>query len=180
MFMNISGKSDLELIAEDYAFQCHEGTNHHYNDQPYHFHLKMVVVYAQKYLDLIRLEKREFILAAAWCHDVIEDTRQTYNDVKKVIGEEAAEIVYALTNEKGRNRKERANEKYYKGIQDTPGAAFVKICDRLANVNYSKRVGSRMLQAYWTEQPIFSEYLYKPQYNSMFQELNKMISYHGE
>ena len=69
----------------------------------------------------------------------------TYNDVKKVAGsmltEEqalmATEIVYALTNDKGRSRAERAGEKYYQGIRETPYAPFVKLCDRLANITYS-------------------------------------------
>jgi len=59
-------------------------------------------------------------------HDSIEDARLTYNDVMKVarnmMTEEqalmATEIVYALTNEKGRTRAERAGEKYYQGIRE--------------------------------------------------------------
>jgi ATP phosphoribosyltransferase regulatory subunit HisZ len=57
---------------------------------------------------------------AALFHDSIEDARLTYNDVLSIAKEymtegyakASTEIVYALTNEKGRNRKERANEKY--------------------------------------------------------------------
>ena len=49
----------------------------------------------------------------------------------------AVEIVYALTNDKGRNRAERAGEKYYQGIRTTPYAPFVKLCDRLANITFS-------------------------------------------
>ena len=48
----------------------------------------------------------------------------------------AAEIVYALTNDKGRSRSERAGEHYYAGIRETPYAPFVKLCDRLANMTY--------------------------------------------
>ena len=97
----------------------------------------------------------------AYYHDSIEDARQTYNDVlrtaKKWMTEEqalmAAEIVYALTNDKGRTRGERAGEKYYNGIRVTPYAPFVKLCDRLANVTYtcsidSGRKGSRMREVY--------------------------------
>ena len=49
----------------------------------------------------------------------------------------AAEIVYALTNDKGRTRSERAGENYYRGIRQTPYAPFVKLADRLANTTYS-------------------------------------------
>ena len=82
---------------------------------------------------------------AGFFHDSIEDARLTYNDVlhqaRALLTEEqalmATEIVYALTNDKGRTRAERAGEKYYKGIRETPYAPFVKLCDRLANVAYS-------------------------------------------
>jgi (p)ppGpp synthase/HD superfamily hydrolase len=88
---------------------------------------------------------------ASFGHDLIEDTRVSYNDVKKVLGEDAADIIYALSNEKGKNRKERANDKYYTGIRNTPGAVFVKLCDRIANVQYSKMTGSSMFEKYKKE-----------------------------
>jgi (p)ppGpp synthase/HD superfamily hydrolase len=77
--------------------------------------------------------------------------RVSYNDVKDALGQEVADIVYAVTNEKGKNRKERANDKYYEGIRNTPGAVFVKLCDRIANVQYSKMTGSRMFEMYKKE-----------------------------
>jgi (p)ppGpp synthase/HD superfamily hydrolase len=98
---------------------------------------------------------RSACLRAAWGHDLIEDCRVSYNDVKHVLGQEAADIVYAVTNEKGKNRNERANEKYYEGIRNTPGAVFVKLCDRIANVQYSKMTGSRMFEMYRKENDNF-------------------------
>jgi hypothetical protein len=101
------------------------------------------------------------VFFGAFYHDSIEDARLTYNDVMKVarkwMTEEQAllgtEIVYALTNDKGRTRSERAGEKYYKGIRETPYAPFIKLCDRLANVTYScsidsGRDGNRMREVY--------------------------------
>ena len=75
----------------------------------------------------------------AYYHDSIEDARLTYNDViriaKRWMDDEqaliATEIVYALTNDKGRTRAERAGEKYYQGIRETAFAPFVKLSDRL-------------------------------------------------
>ena len=70
-------------------------------------------------------------------------------------------MVYALTNEKGRTRAERANDKYYQGIRETPYAPFLKLSDRLANAGYScSQVGSgagnsRMKQVYSSEWPHF-------------------------
>jgi (p)ppGpp synthase/HD superfamily hydrolase len=92
---------------------------------------------------------------ATWGHDLIEDCRVSYNDVKEQLGQEAADIIYAVTNEKGKNRKERANDKYYEGIRNTPGAVFVKLCDRIANVQYSKMTKSRMFEMYKKENDEF-------------------------
>ena len=73
---------------------------------------------------------------------------KTYNDVRKrarSLGLDeaqafmAAEIVYALTNEKGRTRAERAGVKYYEGIRAVPYAPMVKLADRMANIRFSLR-----------------------------------------
>ena len=71
----------------------------------------------------------------------------------------ATEIVYALTNDKGRTREERAGEKYYQGIRETPYAPFVKLADRLANTTYScthaNNTNNRMKEIYARELPHF-------------------------
>ena len=79
--------------------------------------------------------------------------RQWLSEAQALMG---TEIVYALTNDKGRTRSERAGEKYYQGIRETPYAPFVKLCDRLANVTYScsidsGRDGNRMREVYKSE-----------------------------
>jgi (p)ppGpp synthase/HD superfamily hydrolase len=103
----------------------------------------------------VTLSLRTACLRAAWGHDLIEDTRNSYNDVMQVLGQEAADIIYAVSNEKGKNRKERANDKYYEGIRNTPGAVFVKLADRIANVQYSKMTQSRMFEMYKKENDHF-------------------------
>ena len=102
---------------------------------------------------------RDDVILAAWGHDLIEDTRTSYNDVREVLGHTPAEIIYAVSNEKGKTRKERANDKYYQGIRSTPGAVFVKLCDRIANVQYSKMSGSRMFEMYKKENSNFIQQL---------------------
>ena len=130
--------------AKIYAINCHNMTNQLYDGQPYEVHLNMVHDVALKFIHLIPIKDRNNVLAACYCHDLIEDARQTYNDVKKATNKMVAELSYALTNEKGKTRKERANDKYYEGIRQTPYATFIKVCDRIANYEYSKQSGSRM------------------------------------
>lgn len=156
----------------DWILEQHKSTNHKYDTYlPYEFHLRMVENVGRKFKHL--LDDREFYtgevivnpvsqvslrgacMLATWGHDLIEDTRVSYNDVKDHLGQEVADIVYAVSNEKGKTRKERSNKKYYKGIRVTPGAVFVKLCDRIANVQYSKMTGSRMFEMYKKENDDF-------------------------
>lgn len=140
----------------------HIKTNHWYDQYlPYEFHLRMVAQAAKDFIHLIpdsndgETQFRDNVTMAAYGHDLIEDTRVSYNDVKEVLGLQAADIIYAVSNEKGKNRKERANDKYYEGIRNTPGAVFVKLCDRIANVQYSKMTKSRMFEMYKKENDEF-------------------------
>jgi hypothetical protein len=156
------------------AHALHASVNHAYDRiRPYGFHLDMVVNWVRKYIGEVCENERDIlpIFFAAFYHDSIEDARLTYNDVMKVAREQmdeeqaflATEIVYALTNEKGRNRAERANEKYYEGIRETPYAPFVKLADRLANTSYAFSKGTadslRMSKVYREELPEFLEAL---------------------
>ena len=153
------------------AHELHQSVNQVYGDDlPYGFHLDMVAEGISNYGHLVCVREEDVVpmYFGGYFHDSIEDARQTYNDVmKKACGwmtEEhalmATEIVYALTNDKGRTRAERAGEKYYAGIRQTPYAPFVKLCDRLANITYSCSVdngrdGSRMREVYKREMPDF-------------------------
>ncbi len=109
-----------------YAIRKHKAVNQKYDKFDYDFHLNMVYEIAQKFIHLVDSDERENVLAGCWVHDIIEDARETYNDVRKETNETIAELAYALTNEKGRNRTERANNKYYQGIRDTKNASFIK------------------------------------------------------
>jgi len=104
---------------------------------------------------LLDEELNDYCGKAVWGHDLIEDCRVSYNDVKNQLDEGAADIIYAVTNDKGKNRKERAGVKYYEGIRNTPGAVFVKLCDRIANVQYGKMTKSRMFEMYKKENSEF-------------------------
>jgi len=177
---------DAELYSEirKTAAFLHESVNQMYGDNPYVYHLDNVAEFAVKFGHLVCESKTDIakIIFGAYFHDVIEDTRQTYNDVfklaKKIFtydddAKHAAEIVYALTNEKGRNRAERENDKYFEGLRAVKFASYVKMCDRLANINYSKTEGEeRMFKCYKKESPDFlRRILYRTPENEIPQEM---------
>lgn len=167
------------MTAKDYAIKAHADTNHFYDVEkqiPYSFHLKMVVGFAERFIYLIPTTYHQIIYDACWCHDVIEDCRQTYNNVLKITNVTTADIVYAVTNEKGKTRRERANHKYYQGIKETEFATFVKLCDRLANFQHSIDTGNSMAKRYKDENRSFISSLYDSKYEEMFYLLRKMES----
>ena len=167
----IEANASLISQIKESAHELHRSVNQTYGDQlPYSFHLDMVVKTIRDYGYLVCASPIDVVplFFGGYYHDSIEDARLTYNDVlntaRQLMTEEqallATEIVYALTNDKGRTRAERAGDKYYQGIRQTPYAPFVKLCDRLANVSYSCNHGdphtsNRMKVIYKQEMPHF-------------------------
>lgn len=148
---------------EEFAIDAHHSTNHYYDEYlPYEFHLRMVVKVAKDFLFLIPKEKHHLIIAACFLHDSIEDARQNYNSIKKIANDEqVAEIVRAVTNYgRGRDRNERMPDFVYDDIKNVEYATFVKLCDRIANVQYSKMTGSNMFEKYGKEHEHFKTKLY--------------------
>ena len=80
--------------AKEYAFEKHNAINHRrkYKDLPYTVHLEGVV----NILNLVTDD--EVLLAAAWLHDVVEDTPTTDGDIRAVFGNEIADVVWEVTN----------------------------------------------------------------------------------
>lgn len=172
-FQSIIGKyaSTIEDIRQC-AHKLHEHVNQTYDRKhPYGFHLDMVADSVFKYGYEVCADEQDVLplFFGAYFHDSIEDARQSYNDVTKTASGfmndsqayMAAEIVYALTNDKGRTRAERAGEKYFQGIRETPYAPFVKLADRLANITYSFKQANEsnayMKAVYQKELPYFLE-----------------------
>lgn len=159
----------------NYAKYCHTHTNHMYDNEPYFYaHVVPVVREAERYQHLVDDEHRLNFLCGAMVHDVIEDTRESYNDVLQNTNKEVADLAYALTNEKGKNRKERANDKYYNEMKKVPYAVLIKVCDRLANFKYSLAHRSGMAEMYRKENKQFIEMLYDERFKEAFDELKEL------
>ena len=170
-FLDLMKAQEATLTAIACAARdLHDSVNQKYNTTlPYGYHLDMVARYAADYGHDVLADAADLLplLFGAYFHDSIEDARLSYNDVTRRAAAfmndaqayMAAEIVYALTNDKGRTRSERAGERYYAGIRATPYAPFVKLCDRAANTSFSARAAdggnSRMCRVYASEWPHF-------------------------
>lgn len=138
--------------AKRHAIAAHKAVQHKYDEHEYDHHLIMAVDVFNKFSYLIPIEDRDDVEGGIWEHDTIEDCGETYNNVKDKTNARVADIAYACTNEKGKTRAERANNKYYRGIRRTKFATFAKLCDRIANIEYSLSKKSRMFNMYKKEQ----------------------------
>lgn len=135
-------KDKAFLVAE----KAHSGQS--YDIFSYMYHIRNVAEIAEAY------SGDEEIVIASILHDVLEDTSLSYNDLSKYFGQEIAEIVYCVTDEVGRNRKERKTKTYNK-IKNNDKALIVKLCDRIANVRHSKLYNDNLFQMYKKEYPDF-------------------------
>lgn len=157
-----------------WCIDAHRATNHFYDKYlPYEFHLRLVETVFEEFKHLLKDEKREIVKLACFGHDLIEDARVSYNDCKLTLGEEVADIIYAVTNLRGKTRAERAGWEYYRGINTIKEAVFVKLCDRIANVRYSILTKSRQFEMYKKENQHFCDNLFgfvemKEHLNSLF------------
>ena len=176
---NSMAASFLTERARRFAIQKHRDINQTYGDDrnevPYEYHLMSVRNYYKKYKHHVPVEDQPLVESGAWCHDVVEDANQTFNDVKNAVSEGVAHIACALsTNKHGVNRKARADQDYYNRIKAVKYAPFIKLCDRLANVSN----GGKMVDGYRKEMPAFLGAL-MPEidgYQDMINELNELVN----
>jgi (p)ppGpp synthase/HD superfamily hydrolase len=78
-------------------------------------------------------------IIAAYLHDSMEDGAISYNKIKRHFGLEVAEMVYCVTDELGRDRKEK-KEKTLPKTASNPKAIVLKLGDRIANIEHGGKV----------------------------------------
>ena len=152
----VSKKNPVKDIYwfERFCYHQHdEACNQKYDELPFSFHLKMVKAQAEKFVDLFYPNntvdmsyKRALIFAGCAGHDLIEDARISFNDIKDKMGPDVAEIIFLCTEMRGRNRGERKNDQFYNDLVKNELAVFVKLCDIMANSLYSVLSNSTMLK----------------------------------
>lgn len=148
--------SELVRQAFRLAYEAH-GTQQ-YSDAPYLLHLFDV------YNVLLQFRHTQpELLAAALLHDVIEDTPVHYRQVLEATNETVAEVVYACTDELGRNRRERKERTHAHlhvwTTQRGESALTVKLADWIANVGEAERQNDAgKLKMYRKDWPEFTQF----------------------
>jgi len=154
--------------------------NQQYDDvHPYSFHLALVYVQYNRWKHLLEFktrQEREIVENAIWGHDLIEDERVTYNDIKNRVGERTADIIFGVTDSQGKTRAERKDDAFWKRLTADELSVFVKLCDVMANALYSYMTGSSMYDKYGKEFPDFKMKAFVPKFKPMFDQLEKILS----
>jgi len=145
--------TDYEF-AKRFAATVHHGQKYGTHDYTYHLQQVEMVLNRFGFRD-------EDLRVAAWLHDVIEDTGISYDKLKSGFGEQIADIVYAVTNEMGRNRRERYAKTYPK-IKANRAGLIIKLADRIANIEFSKGSNTNFVKMYEREWPTFEAELHDP------------------
>jgi (p)ppGpp synthase/HD superfamily hydrolase len=170
--------------------------NQKYAEQyPYSFHLEMVARNVLKYGDVLEehmLDPMAFYntreglsyaaLAVAYGHDLIEDARFTYNDVKQHVGYHIAEAIFSCTESSGRTREERHDHVFWNKLRCNEMGAFVKLCDIMANTEFSFSQGHSMMKKHHKEWPQIKKVelaMYQKVYKPLFDYLDEIHKQHA-
>jgi (p)ppGpp synthase/HD superfamily hydrolase len=120
----LAGERLVQRAREFAAFRHH---GQFYGPEPYIVHLEAVERV---------LADHGFVAphwrAAAWLHDVVEDTPTSIGEIEREFGELVAAMVWAVTGD-GTNRAERTGSILAK-LRLRPAACPLKVADRIANV----------------------------------------------
>lgn len=144
---------DILRDAFEFALKWH-GDQKYASEHPYIVHLYDVV---QVLIEFGYRDETK-ILCAAWLHDVIEDTPCNYSNIESKFGYEIADIVYAVTDELGKNRDQR-KEKTFPKLNGYPSAQIVKLADWIANVRQCYRNKHKMFKRYKKDYNLFVKYM---------------------
>lgn len=172
---------DMSLrFARYFATTEHVNIRHQtYNGLPYTHHLMDVEYVLRRFLPSITQEPwNSPIVLAAWLHDVVEDCGIKIKVIAEMFGQAVGDLVWAVTDEPGPNRKTRKLLTYEK-IRDTENAVVVKLADRIANVE----TGGELVGMYAKEHPDFKRNLHdakidpnlKPVVAAMWDHLDNLL-----
>jgi GTP pyrophosphokinase len=122
-----------EIVIKAYNFskKAHDGQKRKFSGLDYFTHPKAVA----RIID--DLTGKDYLVAAALLHDVLEDTDATYHDLVREFGQRIASLVMELT-ETPEKRKNLTKEKYLLKamIEMSEDALTIKFADRYHNIKF--------------------------------------------
>ncbi len=126
--------ADLIALAAGFAKAAHEkmGQRRKYSGEPYIVHPQAVAATVAAVTDDVAT------IAAAWLHDVVEDTPVTLDELTAIFGADITALVSDLTNasspEDGNRQLRKAIDRQHTAQAD-PRAKTVKLADLIDNLS---------------------------------------------
>lgn len=140
----------LTARAELFATAAHgaTGQKRKYTEEPYVVHLREVA-------DLVTEHGGdEAMIAAAWLHDVVEDTEITLDQIEAQFGDDVAALVFALTDVSRPEDGNRAARKELDRLHTNkapPRAKTIKLADIISNVSSIAAFDPKFAKVYLPE-----------------------------
>jgi hypothetical protein len=150
--------NDLISQAKTFATQAHRRIHQvrKYTGKPYDVHLKKVA-------EIVReVVQDPVVIAAAWLHDVVEDTPATLDEVERIFGHSVAELVEQLTDislpsDGNRDRRVALNREHT--ARASFNAKTVKLADLIDNCRDICKHDPRFAPTFLTEMAVLLEVL---------------------
>lgn len=158
----------LVNFARYYATTKHAGQLYG-GSLPYTHHLAAVEAQVVKWNPYPALVNE--LRACAWLHDTLEDCGVKLKEIEELFGHTIGRIVWLVTDAPGDSRQIR-HALTYPQMRKEPDALFIKLCDRIANVEQ----GGSLVQMYAQEYEDFYRALYtEGQFDPMWIHLRGLL-----
>ena len=171
MTFQVRLRQKVDNAAAAFAIERHGAQDH--GCLKIEVHLADVAWNARMHYDPhVNILEPEQIIAAAWLHDIIEDTSTIIDEIDQRFGASIGNVVNLLTDKEGRNRLERHLRTYH-AIRTDPDATLIKLCDRRHNQDRSLKHGEHWMVMYEREYNYFKFALWTPhKFKKLWEELD--------
>jgi (p)ppGpp synthase/HD superfamily hydrolase len=147
-------------LAKQFATEAHGsvGQLRKYTNEPYIVHPAQVA----KIVTEIGADKAS--IAAAWCHDVLEDTKTTPIELLTLLGEDVYGLVRELTDvytDKSMPRWKRKTLENHRILKISSRAQTIKLADMIANLSDIRHAPDSFAKLYVAEKMATFKFLYK-------------------
>ncbi len=155
------GWSQEEYIrAYHFAAKAHRGQLYPGSGLPYLTHLSFVSMEIIAALAVKDVEHPNLAVQCALLHDVIEDTKISYQKIRDVFGKEVADGVKALTKNKKIKKAKRLKDSIDRIRKQPREVRMVKLADRVSNLQYPPfNWAQAKIKAYWESSKIIHKEL---------------------
>jgi len=133
-FIGEKWSQEIYIKAFHFAAQAHKGQLFPGTDLPYILHISFVSMEIIACLGVEGQGDGDFAIQCAILHDVIEDTKITYDDIKNEFGERVAQGVLALTKNPELKKELQLHDSLERIKCQPIEVWMVKLADRITNL----------------------------------------------